>query len=108
VNYLEAGKLNQRITIQQYTPTRDTNGAEIDTWGTVTTVWASKSNQSGREFSAAQKVNAEVTALFTIRYRTGINTSMRILHESKYYNILFIDNVESANVMLRIAAKGVV
>jgi len=104
---IRAGDLNQRIIIQQATVTRDTYGAEIQTWATYATLWASKKHQVSREFYSAQKINAEITDLFIIRYRTGITTKMRILYGGHYYDILGADDPDGRRVEVWIKAKVV-
>lgn len=42
---------------------------------------------SGREFLQSQIKQSEVTDRITIRFQTGITTSMRILHGAAVYNI---------------------
>lgn len=104
---IRAGDLNQRITIQQSTITRDTYGAEIQTWATHATVWASKQHKSSREFYSAQKTNAEITDLFIIRYRNNVTTKMRISHNGKYYDILGADDPDGGRVEIWLLAKVV-
>lgn len=105
---MEAGKLNKRITIQANALTRDTNGAEVDSWTTVATVWAAITTDAGREFYAAQKINAETTAVMRIRYRAGLNPRMRVLYAGKYFNILHINNVNEANKEILLLCREVI
>jgi len=85
---MQAGSLNLRIALQIPTISRGTDDAEIKTFITHATVWASKKHKASREFYAAQKTNSEVTDLFIIRYRTGVTTRMRATVEGKDYDIL--------------------
>lgn len=84
---MQAGKLNQRVTIQQYSATRASNGEEVKSWSTVATVWASVEPLSGRELLAARDVRADVTTRIRIRYRTGITPKMRATMGSATYEI---------------------
>jgi SPP1 family predicted phage head-tail adaptor len=104
---MEAGDLNRRITIETPTVTRDTYGAEILTWSTLVTVWASKQHKTSREFYAVSKINSEVTDLFVIRFRTGLNTRMRINYDSKYYDILGADDPDGRRVSIQLLCKVV-
>lgn len=85
---MDPGVLNRQITIQQYTATRDSYGGEVQTWADHVTVWAQKSHRTSREFFAAQKVNAETTDMFIIRYRSGIAVKMRVVFDGKTYDII--------------------
>lgn len=107
VDGMRAGQLRNRITIEQYTSTRDTMGGEVKTWATVATVWASKAHQTSREFFAAAKVNAEITDLFIIRYRSGITPKMRISYDSKYYDIIGADDPDGRRRELHLPSRVV-
>jgi SPP1 family predicted phage head-tail adaptor len=105
---MNAGELRQRITLERPTITRDTSGAEIQTWGTFATVWASKKHKTSREFYAAQKVNAEITDLFTIRYRAGVTTRMRVSFDGKDYDILGADDPDGRRRELQVLCREVI
>ena len=85
---MNAGELRHRVTIQEATESRDSYGAAVETWSDLVTVWAKKAHKSSREFFAAQKVCAETTDLWIIRYRSGITTKMRIVYRDHYYDIV--------------------
>jgi SPP1 family predicted phage head-tail adaptor len=62
----------------------------VTTWTTVTgwdSVPAAIEPLSAREFIAAQAVQSAVTARITLRYRAGLDASMRIVHNGTIYNI---------------------
>lgn len=85
---MRAGKLRHRVTIQQPGQTQDPATGEPTTdWQDVATVWASVEPLSAREFIAAQAGQSEISARIKIRYREGIDATMRILHRGKAYNI---------------------
>jgi SPP1 family predicted phage head-tail adaptor len=83
-----AGQLNTVITFRRNTPTKDSTGQMIDSWADAFSVYAEKITEGGREFYAAQKRNAEVTAVYRIRFRRGIDTKMRVRHGCDEYEIL--------------------
>jgi len=60
------------------------------------------------EFFAAQRINAETTAVFKIRYLSSINTGMRIKMGNRIFEILFLNDVNGQRKELSIAAKEVV
>ena len=82
-----AGKLTERISIEQRTAAQDEVGQPIETWSLVAAVWASVRHPSG---VAAIKADADVStvkASFRIRYMTGIDAGMRIAHGATQYDI---------------------
>lgn len=77
---MQAGRLRERVTIQQQSVSRDSYGAEIVTWADVATVWASVLPKASAErfiVGAAQDL-AKISHAVRIRYRTGITPKMRV------------------------------
>ena len=90
---MRAGELDRRIVIQQNTPTRNAAGEEVDSWGTLATVWARVSPKRGREFFDARAVQAEAPAMFRIRYRADVTNAMRISYGGNFYDIHSVEEV---------------
>jgi SPP1 family predicted phage head-tail adaptor len=84
---MQAGKLNERLTIQSKAVTRAPDGGEVVSWVTVATVWGSARPLSGRELIAARAAQADITTRFSIRYRSGITPAMRVLWRGMAYDI---------------------
>lgn len=89
---VSAGKLRHRITIQSRIDTQDSvTGENKVTW--VDTDWkripAAIEPFSAREFISAQSQQSEVSLRIVIRFRSGINSSMRIINNrtGEIYNI---------------------
>lgn len=104
---MKIGKLRHRITLQEYIATRDSFGAEVEAWVDIGTVWASIEPLSGREFFAAQQVNAEVSTKITLRYRTGIKPEMRVLFAGRVFEIVSVINLEEKNIQLVLMCEEV-
>lgn len=83
---LETGKLTDRITVQSFTQSRDSFGQPIETWYDLVSLWAWVKYTSGKEFMSAGQ-QAETQASMRIRYRTDIDTSMRVSFNAKLFNI---------------------
>jgi SPP1 family predicted phage head-tail adaptor len=79
---LNAGDLDQRITVQSPAATVDALGQRVETWSTVATVWAQAQPLRGREFFAAGTMQSEAAVRFRIRYRTDVTGTMRVLWRS--------------------------
>lgn len=75
---IPAGLLDQRVTLQTATVTRDTVGGPVETWADTVTVWAQVKPLSGKQIAQAQQVSADISKAVTLRYRTGITAAMRI------------------------------
>ena len=105
---MSVGERNLRVTFQRPAETRDDDMYNKREWTDVGTTWAKMITTGGGEFFAAQRTNAETNAVFEIRYTEHIDASMRIKVGSRYFSILFINNVDGRFVTLQIAAKEVV
>jgi len=101
---MRAGALRHRITIQEPTSSVGALGEKIKSWADVSTIWAAIEPLRGREFLEAHQIEAEITTRFIIRYKSGLNTRMRIKFGIKYYKIESIINPDERNRYLEIMA----
>lgn len=99
---MRAGRLRRRVVIEQVLETIDAEGQPVKTWSTFTTVQAAVEPMSGREFFDNQQINDETTTRITIRYIPGVTAKMRVVYDSKYYNIRAILNVGERDRELRL------
>lgn len=81
------GNLRERVTIQTLETSRDGFGGIVETWETMTTVWASVQNITGREVLAAQQTNAEISHRVTMRYLDNVVPTMRLLWGTRILDI---------------------
>jgi SPP1 family predicted phage head-tail adaptor len=91
-----SGDLDRRITIQRATVTVNEFNEPIETWGAVTTVWARRRDASATESYRAQEVGAQITARFTIRWSTtveSVNPRDRLSFEGRLYNITAVRDI---------------
>lgn len=105
---MEAGKLNRRITFQRKDVEYNSYNEPIESWSDLKTVWAEVITTGGREFYAAQKLNAETSAVFRIRYIRGLDVKDRISYESRVFEILSINDKDGLRRELLVSAKEVV
>ena len=84
---MQSGKLDQRIAIQQPVVGQDAIGQPVTTWEAVATVWASVAYLSGLSAIKAGADTAQVSASVRIRYRSGINAGMRVVHGSVVFDV---------------------
>lgn len=104
------GNLDQRITIEANTPSRESDGGEISSWSTVATVWASVDygnsvTMDSEKFEADQNTAVD-RVIFTIRHRSDVNKKMRVLFGSEYYDIVAINRSQDRNKYLELVAQG--
>jgi SPP1 family predicted phage head-tail adaptor len=93
---MNAGLMDELVTVQQFTTTTDSNtGEKLQSWSTYSTPWARiQEAESGSETVDADRREHKQTVTFTLRYDSGINTKMRIVWENKYFNIINIADLE--------------
>ena len=108
---MQAGRLRNRITIQQRATTQDSAGEPSNTWTTFATVWASVEPIRGREFFEAQKTSSSVTNRIIIRYSSTVASvapKMRVNFGSKYYDIEAVLNLEERDKEIHLMCAEVV
>lgn len=101
-----AARLNKRVLIQVPPTGQDENGEPLTTWTDLVTdttdhkVWADIQDISGREFVAAEAGQNKVQTKITIRERSGIVPSMRVVHGSDTYNIEAVLGQDNRSLLL--------
>jgi SPP1 family predicted phage head-tail adaptor len=88
---LAAGPMEHRLTFQRLVSGQDAAGQPLKTWEnlpTLPTVWGSAQPLRGKEFLAANQVQATAEVKFTIRYRTDLDASMRLLWRGVVYELV--------------------
>lgn len=85
---MRAGQLRYLVTIQQNVATTTARGDRESGWQDFAEVWGDIRPLRGREYYAAQQVNAELTAEIEIRYRSDITSKMRVVYNSRVFDII--------------------
>ena len=85
-----ASELRHRVTVEAYSEGgRDEDGFYLPSnWIPYKQLWAKVTPVAARDLAIGQSELSEVTARLKIRYRTDINTSMRVLWKDKIYSIV--------------------
>jgi len=91
---MKISDMRHRVTFQEEQKTPDGYKGSTAKWVYVVEVWASVEPISGGERFFAQQIKSDVTHKVKIRYRTGINEAMRILHRDRIFSIESIIDVE--------------
>jgi SPP1 family predicted phage head-tail adaptor len=86
---MDAGRLRHRVTIERRVNRQDaTTGETVPVWLTfAANLPAAIEPLSVRETMAAAAVQSQLVARIVIRYRAGIDATMRVKHGSTVYNI---------------------
>ena len=91
---MQSGKLDQRITLQTATVTKDAVGGPVETWATLATLWANVRDLSGKAINEAQQVGSAVTRRVTIRWRAGITAALRVqFADARVAKVAFVREV---------------
>lgn len=109
---IDAGKLRHRITFQRFDGQRDEYGdplkGEDEHWSDVASMWVEVKPVSGREFYAVEQSQSEVTHKVSCRYRSGLDTAMRIVCRGRVFQIISIIDWEERHESLLIMCKELV
>jgi len=102
-----AQRLNKRVTISkvEITPGAGPYGGSAETLVPVCTVWAAIEPLRGREYFAAMAEHADVTTRIRIRYRDGIDRTMRVKYGETEFEVLHIIHPEFAKKELQLMCK---
>lgn len=87
---MRAGRLKNRVSLQNYTESKSDTGHPTKTWATVATVWAATEAVRGKEAVAAGELVASLTTKVIIRYSSdvsSVDTTYRILFGSRIFAI---------------------
>ena len=84
---MKAGRLRNRITIQQKVNGKDALGQTVDQWVDVCKVRAEIRDMSGREYQSSQAEQSQTDCKILIRHRNDITPDMRVLCNGIYYDI---------------------
>ena len=94
---MQIGDLRKRVTIQAETETPDNAGGYVLGWSDVATVWAEIAPTTGAKVFTAQHLEGHVSHHVTLRYYAGITTDMRLLYNSRLFNIRAVLNTGEHN-----------
>lgn len=86
---MRIGPLRHRLTMQEQSVTRASNGEELIAWVTADTVWGNVRPASGREafVSAGDQQLAVITHRVEIRWRADLTPKMRFLWDGRILEI---------------------
>ena len=82
------GKMDRRILLETNTPSQDTYGDPIESWGTLGTVWAEKLSARAFEKFTGEKLTGFRHIGWLIRYRSDVDNLARVVFDGENYMVL--------------------
>ena len=102
---IKSSDFNRKIKLQSLVNTPTDTGGFTSAWVDVADIWAKIKNASGTELIHADQLGATAYSDFTIRYRSNITESMRIVYRGINYQVRHINNLEEADLWLIVKAE---
>lgn len=107
---MRAGRLRHKIDIQSYSVAASSYGEPVKTWSNlISSRFSDVEYLSGSESFEGEGLPSRISnqvAIFTIRHTTyAIDQTMRVVHNSKNWNILRIEDVGYRHRVHRIWAE---
>lgn len=100
------GKMRERVDVQTATVV-ETTGQPVRTWAdTFTDEPAAFEQVSGGETLRGRQVEANVAAVFTVHFREGYSTGMRVVYGGKAYGIERVMPVEGGRRYIELHCKA--
>jgi SPP1 family predicted phage head-tail adaptor len=104
---MRAGRLRERVTLQQPVTTQDGYGQDVETWADVASLWAGVEPLRGREYHEAQQHTNDVTVRVVIRRPPSIDIrpTWRVVHGATTYQIEAIIDPGSRGIFLELMCR---
>lgn len=87
---IDAGRLRERVTVQQASETRNALGETLQTWSTYSTIWASVEGVSSRESLLAGQQEIAISHRVRMRWLDGLTQNMRLRWRNRTLDIISI------------------
>ena len=88
--FLDAGRLKQRLVLEQRIKTPDLSGGVAITWNEVASVWALLEPIGAAMRHLAQQSAKTITHRITIRHRTDLESGWRFRKGTRIFSIITI------------------
>lgn len=99
------GRLRFRVKLQRPVQGDDAGGGGALTWSTVATMAADVVPINGREVAAGDGLQAQVNTLIVLRWRDGVDATLRAVFRGQAYNIRSVVDVESRREWLELLCQ---
>lgn len=103
---MRAGQLREKISVLAKSVSRDGYGAEVITWVPQFEAWAAVLPIAGREYTTLRAAQSDITLRLRTRYRSGVDTGMRVTWRDRDYDIIEAINVGARDAELELLCTG--
>lgn len=87
------GPMDRILTIQQKTVTADGQGAAVESWATLKSIWAERRELKLKERLQAEQVNLKITCSYFSQYNSDITEKMRAIEGSQTFEIIGVREI---------------
>ena len=103
------GDMRSRITVKVETTTQDNAGQPVVTLVNWLVGEPAKFEPTvGGEGARGRQVEAGISAIFTVHYRSGYTPEMAVVCDGQTYNIVYVQPVDGLNAFRELHCKSVV
>lgn len=95
------GELRHRLTLERLVQSADGAGGFSEGWAVEATLWGRLRPLSGSEAVHADRLSGRHAHEITIRYRSGVDPSMRFRMGARIFEIVSIENLGERGRWLR-------
>lgn len=103
--YVGAGDLREQVLIQSRSETRDALGGVVETWTTAYTRRAKVEPVRGMEAARLAQAEAKSDIRVWIRYQSGITPQMRLVWNSRNFDVQSVHEVGAEGRWLELMCK---
>lgn len=100
-----AGRLRDRIVIQDVTVTKDAYGASTEVWADWKTVWGRNVVRWSGEKDYDQQTQNITRMVFEIRYLSGVTAKKRILWDGRTFDIEGVTNPDGLKKYMHVTCE---
>jgi len=102
----KAADMRHRITVQTPATTIDADGQPIVTWSNFASgIPAKFTPLGGTESMRGRQLEAGTKGVFTVNYRDGYTTQMRVIHKGINYGITHVNEVAGIQRFIELMVK---
>ena len=99
---INPGRFRERVALQRRVVGVDALGQESTSWADVATLWAEVLPIRGREYFAASQMQAPTDVRIRIRWRTGVEPTMRVAWKGQPHEVVSVIDPEGRGAVLEL------
>lgn len=103
-----SGRMRYRVDLQKHVDTQDDTGQPVSSWTSVAkSIPSDYEAVSGGQLFRGTQIQEGISAVFTMRHRTDVDTSQRILFRGTAFGIVFAKQVSGRDRYLELHCRAV-